>query len=99
MIEWTEQATRQLDHVYEHIRGSNSEQVARRVITHVLNSVERLDTFPLSGRRGRVASTRELIVSDTPFIVAYSVQRARIRILAIYHGAQRWPEAFQDDLP
>jgi plasmid stabilization system protein ParE len=35
-----------------------------------------------------------LVIAHTPFIVAYTVQKARIVVLAIYHGAQRWPEAF-----
>jgi toxin ParE1/3/4 len=43
---------------------------------------------------GRVPGTRELVISNTPFIAAYTIQRDRIVILAIYHGAQAWPEAF-----
>jgi plasmid stabilization system protein ParE len=30
-----------------------------------------------------------------PFVVAYRIQKERIVILAIYHGAQQWPEEFQ----
>ncbi len=94
MIEWTEQASRQLDQAYEYIASSNSEDVATRVLRRIVNRVEQLASFPLSGRKGRVPSTRELVISNTPFIAVYTIENTRIVILAVYHGAQRWPEAF-----
>ena len=81
MIEWTEQAIR-------------SEEVAARVTMHIATSVQQLATFPMSGRPGRVPGTRELVILNFPFVVAYSIEKERIVILAIYHGAQQWPEVF-----
>ena len=94
MIEWTEQATRQLDRAHDYIALSNSEEVAERVSLKIVNSVQQLAVFPMSGRAGRVPGTRELVIANTPFLVAYAIDKARIVILAVYHGAQRWPEAF-----
>jgi len=93
VIEWTEQAARQLDQAHDFIALSNSEEVASRITTQIAASVQQLASFPMSGRAGRVAGTRELVIARTPFIVAYTVEKARIVVLAIYHGAQRWPEA------
>ena len=94
MIEWTEQASRQLEQVYDHIALSKSEEVAARVTTRIVSRVEQLNPFPLSGRKGRVLNTRELVISNTPFIAVYTIEATRVVILAIYHGAQRWPESF-----
>ena len=94
MIDWTEQASRQLEHVYDYIALSNSEDVAERIVRRIISRVEQLANFPLSGRKGRVLNTRELVISNTPFIVAYTLGKDSIVILAIYHGAQRWPESF-----
>ena len=94
MIEWTEQATRQLDQAYDYIALSNSEDVAERIVQQVVSSVQQLAAFPTSGRAGRIPGTRELVIANTPFIVAYAIEKARIVILAVYHGAQRWPETF-----
>jgi len=94
MIEWTEQATRQLDQAHDYVALSNSEEVADRITMRIVTSVQRLDAFPMSGRSGRVPGTRELVISNTPFIAAYAIDHARIVILALYHGAQRWPEVF-----
>jgi len=35
-----------------------------------------------------------MVISNTPLISAYTIEKARIVILAVYHGAQRWPEVF-----
>ena len=94
MIEWTEQAIRQLDQAHDYIALSSSEQVATRIMMQIVISVQQLGAFPMSGRAGRVPGTRELIIPNTPFIAAYANEKARIVILAIYHGVQQWPEGF-----
>jgi len=94
MIEWTEQAARQLDQAYDYIALSNSEEVAARVTMQIAAGVQQLATFPMSGRSGRVPGTRELVISNTPFVAAYAIDCDRIVILALYHGAQQWPEVF-----
>ena len=94
MIEWTEQAIRQLDQAHDYIALSNSEEVAGRITMQIVTSVQQLATFPMSGRSGRVPGTRELVISNTPFIAAYAIDQDRIVILAVYHGAQQWPELF-----
>ena len=93
-IEWTEQATRQLDQAHDYIALSNSEDVAFRITTLIVTTIHQLTAFPMPGRAGRVPGTRELVISNTPFIAAYAVDHGRIVILSIYHGAQQWPEAF-----
>jgi toxin ParE1/3/4 len=94
VIEWTEQAIRHLDQAHDYITLSNREEVAARVTMHIATSVQQLATFPMSGRPGRVPGTRELVISNSPFVVAYSIEKERIVILALYHGAQQWPEVF-----
>lgn len=58
-------------------------------------AVRRLHDFPESGRPGRVAGTRELVITETPYVAAYHVSGETVRILRVLHGAQQWP----DDLP
>jgi toxin ParE1/3/4 len=94
MIEWTEQAIQQLDQARDYVALSNSEEVAARITTLIVTAIQQLSSFPMSGRSGRIPGTRELVLSTTPFIAAYAINRDRIVILALYHGAQQWPEAF-----
>jgi plasmid stabilization system protein ParE len=49
--------------------------------------------FPASGRVGRIAGTRELVINGTPYVAAYAVTDTTVRILRVLHGAQEWPES------
>jgi addiction module RelE/StbE family toxin len=94
VIKWTEQATQQLDQAHDYIALSNSKEVAGRITMQIVTSVQQLTAFPMAARAGRVPGTRELVISNTPFIAAYAVEKADIVVLAVYQGAQRWPEGF-----
>jgi len=48
----------------------------------------------MAGRAGRVAGTRELVIVGTPFIVAYRVEKKEVRVVAVLHAAQKWPDEF-----
>jgi toxin ParE1/3/4 len=54
-------------------------------------AVGRLIDYPHSGRPGRIAGTRELIIGGTPFVIAYRVETGAVVILRLLHGAQQWP--------
>jgi len=94
VIDWTEQATHQLDQAHDYIALSTSKEVAARITAQIVTSVQQLAAFPMSGRAGRVPGTRELVISNSPFIAAYAIDKADIVVLAIYHGAQHWPASF-----
>ena len=93
-IEWTDQAIRQLDQVHDYIALTNSEKVAARITVRIITSIQQLAAFPMLGRAGRVPGTREPVISNTPLIAAYAVERDRIVILAVYHGTRQWPDSF-----
>ena len=94
MIKWTEQATRLLDQAHNYIALANSKEVATRITMQIVTGVQQLAAFPMAGRAGRVSGTRELVIPNTPFIAAYAIEKADIVVLAVYHGAQHWPEGF-----
>jgi toxin ParE1/3/4 len=94
MIEWTEQAARQLDQAHDYIALSNREDVAARITLQIVAGVQQLAVYPMWGRAGRVTGTRELVISNTPFIVEYAIEKAAIIVLALYHGARHWRHGF-----
>jgi toxin ParE1/3/4 len=61
------------------------------MVTRLVRAVEKLAHFPHLGRPGR-ESSRELVVSGTPFIAVYRVEGEEIRIGTVVHGAQRGAE-------
>jgi len=60
-------------------------------------SAVRLIDFPESGRQGRVALTRELVVIQTPYVAVYTVHSDRVTILRVFHAAQEWPDGFGEE--
>ncbi|HEY4977975.1 MAG TPA: type II toxin-antitoxin system RelE/ParE family toxin [Candidatus Acidoferrum sp.] len=92
MIEWTEQAAWQLEQAQNYIALSNSREVATQVAMQIAASLQHLSAFPRSGRIGRISGTRRLVIPRAPFIAAYTIKNTRVVILALYHGAQPWPD-------
>ncbi|HEY6520775.1 MAG TPA: type II toxin-antitoxin system RelE/ParE family toxin [Roseiarcus sp.] len=73
--------------------AADSPSAAKRVVRRIAETVETLlRQNPEIGRRGRAPGTRELVISQTPFLVAYRVHNETIEVLRVLHGAQRWPD-------
>ena len=65
---------------------------ASRMIQRIRAAVMRLAASPALGRPGRVADTRELVITRTPYIVPYRITGDVVQIITILHSAQRWPD-------
>ena len=91
-LRWTEKANRNLDDVEAYIAQDNSE-AAIWMVLKIIRAVEELLNRPALGRPGRVQGTRELVIGGTPFIVPYRVRGEVLEILAVLHGARKWPES------
>ena len=67
---------------------------AKQLVARIFSAVGMLTRHPFAGREGRVQGTRELAVARTPYVIAYRIRQEEIQILAVLHGAQRWPTTF-----
>lgn len=85
-VRWLNVATRSLRLIHAHI-AYDDPTAARLVIKKIRSSVPRLATFPMSGRSGEVPETRQLIVSNLPYIVVYRVNGDVVEILRVLHTA------------
>jgi addiction module RelE/StbE family toxin len=88
-ILWTLRALRRLDEIGAHIETDNP-AAAARVISRIVSAVDMLVEQPAMGRVGRIRGTREAVLSDISYIVAYRVG-GDIEILTVIHTSQRWP--------
>lgn len=93
---WALTAIEDREGIFRHI-DADSPRAAVHVDEQIVLATRRLLDFPESGRPGRVAGTRELVVSRTPFIAVYTVAVDKIRILRVLHGAQIWPDQVDDE--
>ena len=96
MIVWTEPAVADLEAIRAYIARDN-EVYADAVLLRILESVDRLESYP---RLGRVVpelgddSLRELIVGS--YRVMYEVSAAAVVIQTVLHGARAFPEDLRD---
>lgn len=84
-VRWLIGATQSLRSVHRQIAVENAE-AAGRVVTRIERVVSRLAEHPHSGRHGRVAGTREVIVPGLPYLVVYRVEERQVTILRVFHG-------------
>jgi toxin ParE1/3/4 len=72
--------------------AANDVNTALRLHAEIQRQTEMLAMHPEMGRPGRVAGTRELVITRTPYLVAYRIAAGFVTILRVLHGARRWPE-------
>ena len=89
-INWLDFAVQDLNAVETYI-AKDKPSAAIKVVLRIIEAVEILSDSPGIGRQGRIGGTKELVVSDTPYIVPYRVRKDTIEILRVLHGAMKWP--------
>ncbi|MGH7056038.1 MAG: type II toxin-antitoxin system RelE/ParE family toxin [Stellaceae bacterium] len=90
-LEYAPRYFRRLEDVYEWI-ARDTPAAAQRTVARIRAAVERLAATPGLGRPGRVAGTRELVVTGTPYIVAYRTTDEAVQVITVLHGARKWPD-------
>lgn len=93
-VEWLSLALADLNAEAEYIARDNP-SAAERIVDDIFAATDRLAVFPAMGRPGRVLGTRELVVSNTPYIVPYRVRGQTVEIIRVLHGSRKWPEDFR----
>ena len=92
-IVWTSKALADLDEIFDYILRENP-HAAVDVLDRIEQAALQLANYPGIGRPGRVASTRELIISDLPWILPYLTRADTVTILRVIHAARQWPGEF-----
>lgn len=93
IIKWFEDAITDLQALQQYIALDNP-TAAKKVAKRIISAVNLLTEQPGIGRHGRVPNTRELVISDTPYIIPYRVKNNTIEILRVFHSSMQWPETF-----
>ncbi|HEU5231694.1 MAG TPA: type II toxin-antitoxin system RelE/ParE family toxin [Terriglobales bacterium] len=87
-VVWSALARRRLQEIRDYV-ALDKPQAAARLATRLVAITELLPANPHLGRPGAHSGVRELVVPDTPYILIYRLQKRRIVISTIVHGAQR----------
>ncbi|MCF6110740.1 type II toxin-antitoxin system RelE/ParE family toxin [Mesorhizobium muleiense] len=90
-IVWTRHYLIELASIGDYV-GQRNPRAAARLINDIHSKTARLlSANPFIGRVGEINGTRELVISGTPYVVAYRVKDTQIEVLFVQHGAREWP--------
>ena len=92
-VHWLDGAQADLVEIEGYIARDNP-RAAQALIARIHRRVSMLEDHPRIGRPGRITGTRELVVGGTPYVAAYRLREQVVEIIAVIHGARRWPDAF-----
>ena len=87
--EWREAARADLFAIIDYIAQDNLD-AALRLLDEIENKVTKLASRPKLYRAGRVAGTREMVVTPN-YIVIYTETPNGVLVLRVLHSAQLWP--------
>lgn len=90
-LRWLPEALDDLREIHDYIARDNPE-AARRVIEKIRREVEILRSQPEVGRPGRLPESREFVIRQYPYIVAYRIRDDDIHLLLVVHTSRRWPK-------
>ncbi|CAE6871461.1 hypothetical protein R69658_08176 [Paraburkholderia aspalathi] len=88
-VVWTPEAEQDRDDVWDYIATDNV-AAAARIDELFSDVVAQLADFPLLGRAGKIAGTRELVLHES-YRLVYEVEGETVWVLALVHTARRWP--------
>ena len=89
-VVWLKSALNNLDEIAEYISQENP-QAAQQVVDLIVEQVNQLTAQPALGRSGRVVGTRELVVSNTHYLVPYRIKNNQVEVLRVFHTSRRPP--------
>ncbi len=90
-----EPAARDLEGIVDYIALDNP-VAAENVYRGIVRAAERLTEFPALGRPGRHPATRELSISNLPYLIVYEVSAEAVIILAVFHTSRDLARALYD---
>ena len=87
-LRWTKLPSQYLDDIAEYI-GQYIPAAACRVVLELMERAESaLVAHPAAGRAGRLLGTRELVIGNLPYVIAYRVSECQVEILRVLHTKQ-----------
>lgn len=91
-VVWTRRYLIELAAIGDYLLERNPEAAARIVRAIHGRTLRLLTQNAFLGRRGEIEGTRELVLADLGYIVAYRVQYDYVEVLFVQHGSRAWPE-------
>lgn len=92
-VEFTPQARDDLAAIRDWL-SQIDERVADRTLSRIRQTAMLLGQFPMIGRTGKIAGTREFSVTGLPYIIVYEITTPTdLDVLTVVHTRRQYPPA------
>lgn len=88
---WLKKALADLDSSLSYVETNQGEATAKALATKLFSAVDSIVHDPSIGRPGRIAGTRELVISGTKYLIPFRVKGTEVQILRIFHTSRKPP--------
>lgn len=90
-VQWTDEAEIDLENILTYYFEEAGERVARAVHDRMREQIETLRLFPERCRIGRVAGTKEYVLSRLPYVAVVQMDGQTVYVLNVIHTARKFP--------
>jgi toxin ParE1/3/4 len=88
---WLKKAINDLDNSLDYVAAHQGLITAKFLAEQLFSAVDLIVQNPGIGHPGRVAGTRELVVSGTKYLIPFRVKETQVEILRIFHTSRKPP--------
>ena len=89
-LQFSDEVIRNLTEVTEFYE-ERQEGLGKRFAKYIEKHLLLLEEQPNIGRIGKVFGTREMVLTDFPYMIVYRVRKSYVQLLLIYHQARKYP--------
>ncbi len=86
---WLELALSDMHEIADYL-AKHDTKAAQRVVQAIWDASQSLAVMPSRGRAGRVPETRELVLTQFPYFLAYRVIDNKVQILRVLHTSRKY---------
>lgn len=86
-LAFAESAALDIASIVEYV-GQSNPTLAQEISGEIRQAAEQLAGFPHLGRSGRIMGTRELVLTDYPYILVYTADHDTVTVVAVFHAAR-----------
>lgn len=89
MLLWTSLALSDLDNILKYF-SEKDEAITINLAKAFDKAISNIENFPEIGILGRKEKTRELFLSQYPYVIIYRINKNDIEIVRLLHTHQQW---------
>jgi toxin ParE1/3/4 len=89
-VRWLKRALKQLEQEVDYLAQENP-KAAAKLLKQVQQQTLLLQDHPHMGWPGRVAGTRELVMTQYSYFIPYRCKHKQIEVLRFFHTARQYP--------